>query len=106
MARFSLASISPRRRALYALVLALLAAVGWLHFTGSAATHGTAAEDMDWNGDGVVGQGEILQSLYAVTVRTTREGRRECHTYAWRSGGKTIRVDCRTTVAQAPPPAR
>ena len=32
----------------------MLALVAWLHYTGSAATHGITTRDMDWNGDGTV----------------------------------------------------
>lgn len=89
---------STRRRVLLVLVLLLLGVVAWLHFTGAAGISGMATRDMDWNNDGQVDQAEILQSFYAVTVRKTEEGRRECSHYAWRGSGQAIRVDCRTVV--------
>lgn len=94
--RFSL-----RRKLLLGFVVLLLGAVAWLHFTGAAATSGITKQDMDWNGDGVVNQDEMLQSLYAVVVEKTTQGARECRAYAWRRDGRTIRVDCKTTLAPA-----
>ncbi len=94
---------SPRRQVLLAVVAALLAAVAWLHFTGAAGTSGIPSKDMDWNGDGTVSEEEIFQSFYAVTVEKKSEGPRECRSYAWRSDGRPIRVDCRTTVAEPTP---
>jgi len=89
---------SPRRRALLVVVVVLLAAVAWLHFTGAAGISGMATRDMDWNNDGQVTESEILQSFYAVTVKKTREGPRECSAYAWRGSKAPIRVDCRTVI--------
>lgn len=96
---------SMRRRVLLGLVIVLLAAVAWLHYTDAAGTHGIETKDMDWNGDGTVTQTEILQAFYAVVVTQTQEGRRQCNTFAWRSDGKTIRMDCKT-VFQAEDSAR
>ena len=87
-----------RRKILLGIVVALLALVAGLHYTGSAATHGITTRDMDWNGDGQVTQSEILQSFYAVTVQKTENGARQCSAYAWRKTGEPIRVDCRTTL--------
>ena len=89
---------SARRRALLVLVLLLLALLAWLHFTGAAGISGMATKDMDWDNDGRVSETEILQSFYAVTVSKHVEGQRECSTYAWRDGGRAIRVDCRTVL--------
>lgn len=91
---------SPRRQVLLAFVAALLVAVAWLHFTGAAGTSGIPSKDMDWNADGTVSEEEILQSFYAVTVEKKTEGPRECRSYAWRRDGKSIRVDCRTTMVE------
>ncbi len=91
---------SARRRALLAIVVLLLAAVAWLHFTGAAGISGMATKDMDWNNDGQVTESEILQSFYAVTVKKTEEGPRQCSAYAWRGSGEAIRVDCRTVIKQ------
>ena len=92
---------SARRKALLGLVAIALAAVAWLHFTGAAGISGIATRDMDWDGDGTVTQQEILQAFYAVGVSKTREGPRECSSYFWRSDKRSIRVDCRTTMAGA-----
>ena len=48
----------------------LLAVVGWLHFTGAAATRGIDRKDMDWNGDGNV----TMQRDAAVVLRGEGEG--------------------------------
>ena len=89
---------SGRRRGLLAIVALLLAGVAWLHFTGAAGISGMAVRDMDWNGDGQVTQPEILQSFYAVTVKKSQDGARQCSAYSWRKTGQPIRVDCRTTI--------
>ncbi|MEL1263661.1 EF-hand domain-containing protein [Pseudoxanthomonas putridarboris] len=89
--RFSL-----RRKVLLGFVAVLLAAMAWLHFTGAAGTHGISSEDMDWNGDGTVTESEIAQAFYAVVVKQTKEGPRQCNTFAWRRNGETIRMDCKT----------
>lgn len=89
---------SARRRVLLTLIVLLLAAVAWLHFTGAAGISGMATKDMDWNNDGQATESEILQSFYAVTVKKTEEGQRQCSAYAWRSSGRSIRVDCRTVI--------
>ncbi len=100
------ARFSPRRKALLAFFVLLLAALAYLHFTGAAGTSGITNKDMDWNGDGKVTEQEIIQAFYAVVVEKHTEGRRECRSYAWRSDGTSIRVDCRTTVAADPAPAQ
>ena len=85
-----------RRKILLGIVVALLALVAWLHYTGSAATHGITTQDMDWNADGTVTQGEIAQAIFSVVVEQKQDGNRECNTFAWRSGSGTIRMDCKT----------
>ena len=88
-----------RRRLLFGALALLLLYSGYAWHAGLAFTAGIATQDMDWNGDGAVSTAETLQSWYAVTVRSTREGRRECHNYYWlgEESGQPIRVDCRTT---------
>ena len=92
---------TPRRMATLGFFVTLLIIVGWLHFTGAAATRGIERKDMDWNGDGNVTMREMLQSFYAVTVTTTTEGARECRSFAFRGSDQTLRVDCRTVVQPA-----
>lgn len=96
---FTKKGFTARRKALLIFVALLLALVAWLHFTGAAGTSGIPSKDMDWNGDGTVSEEEIFQSFYAVVVEKKTEGPRECRAYAWRSNGQSIRVDCRTTMA-------
>jgi len=106
MALIKRAPFTPRRLATLGFFVTLLIIVGWLHFTGAAATRGLERKDMDWNADGNVTMREMLQSFYAVVVETQRTGQRECRTYRWR-GGESIRVDCRTTMApETPAPAK
>nr|WP_277399770.1 hypothetical protein [Pseudoxanthomonas sp. LH2527] len=93
-----------RRKILLGIVVGLLALVAWLHYTGSAATHGITTQDMDWNGDGAVTQGEIAQAIFTVVVEQKQDGNRQCNTFAWRNGSGTLRMDCKT-VFQADPPA-
>ncbi|MGS1078255.1 EF-hand domain-containing protein [Pseudoxanthomonas beigongshangi] len=100
------ARFSPRRKALLVFFALLLAVLAYLHFTGAAGTSGISNKDMDWNGDGNVTEQEIMQAFYAVVVEKHTEGRRECRSYTWRSDGKSIRVDCRTTVATSEEPAK
>ncbi len=100
--RFAPGRFSTRRKILLGLVLAALAIVACLHFTGAAGTHGLEGKDMDWNGDGKVSQVEMLQAFYAVVVTKQQQGSRECSTYAWRRTGEVIRVDCRTSFESTP----
>ena len=88
--------LTPRRKVLLGLLALMLLAVAWMGWTGVAAVRGVETADMDWDGDGNVSRGEILQSLHAVTATVEREGSRECTTFRWRGSGETIRVDCRT----------
>lgn len=90
-----------RRKILLGIVVGLLALVAWLHYTGSAATHGITTRDMDWNGDGTVTQGEIAQAVFSVVVEQTQDGNRQCNAYAWRNGSGTIRMDCKTVFQAA-----
>ncbi len=98
MALIKRAPFTPRRLATLGFFITLLIIVGWLHFTGAAATRGLERKEMDWNADGTVSMQEMLQSFYAVTVKVTQDGARECREYAWRGDGQTLRVDCRTVV--------
>ncbi len=92
------APFTPRRIGALGFIVVLLIVVAWLHFTGAAATRGLERKDMDWNGDGQVTMREMLQSFYAVTVKVTHEGARECRAYTFRGSEQTLRVDCRTTM--------
>ncbi len=87
-----------RRKLLFAALALLLAYSGYAWYVGLAFTAGIATRDMDWNDDGKVDTREKLQSWYAVVVRTTREGARECNTFHWRGqqDAEPIRVDCKT----------
>ena len=89
---------STRRKALLGLVVIALGVIGWLQYVGAAGISGMATKDMDWNGDGSVTQQEIFQSIHAVSVKKTQEGRRECSSYYWRADQLQIRVDCRTSM--------
>ena len=95
------AHFSPRRKALLVFFALLLAVLAYLHFTGAAGTSGISNKDMDWNGDGNVTMREMLQSFYAVTVTTTKEGARECRNFAFRGSEQSLRVDCRTAIEPA-----
>lgn len=100
MSRFT--RFSGRRKVLLALVFVLLALVGAMSWIGVAGLRGTEARDMDWNGDGQVSRGEILQAYTTVVVRETTEGRRTCRSYLRLRDRETpIRVDCRTEAAPA-----
>ena len=101
LSRKKSAPFTARRMATLGFFVTLLIVVGWLHFTGAAATRGIERKDMDWNNDGNVTMREMLQSFYAVTVTTTTEGARECRTFAFRGSNQSLRVDCRTVVQPA-----
>ncbi|MFC6839062.1 EF-hand domain-containing protein [Xanthomonas theicola] len=92
---------SRRRKVLLAVVILVLAWVGYAWHAGIAITQGIEQRDMDWNGDGQVSGGEIAQAFYAVGVTRTQDGPRQCSTFYWRDSGAQIRVDCRTTFAPA-----
>jgi hypothetical protein len=93
---------STRRKALLGLVAIALGVVGWLQYVGAAGISGIPTREMDWNADGTVTQQEIMQAFYSVGVTKTSEGQRECSEYYWRDGKRSIRVDCRTTIATEP----
>ncbi|MDR0183102.1 EF-hand domain-containing protein [Lysobacter arvi] len=101
LSRRKSAPFTARRMATLGFFVTLLIVVGWLHFTGAAATRGIERKDMDWNNDGNVTMREMLQSFYAVTVTTRTEGTRECRTFAFRGSDQSLRVDCRTVVQPA-----
>ena len=101
LSRKKSAPFTARRVATRGFFVTLLIVVGWLHFTGAAATRGIERKDMDWNNDGNVTMREMLQSFYAVTVTTTTEGARECRTFAFRGSEQSLRVDCKTVVQPA-----
>lgn len=93
--------MTTRRKVLFGLLAAMLLLVGLAGWLGMAATRGVEARDMDWNADGTVGRGEILQSLYAVTAERVTEGNRQCTTFRWFRSGEVIRVDCQTVFGTA-----
>ena len=95
-----------RRKILLGIVVGLLALVAWLHYTGAAATHGITTPDMDWDSTGTVTQGEIAQAVFSVVVEQKQDGRRQCNTFAWRSGAGTIRMDCKTVFQAETAPAK
>lgn len=91
---------SPRRKALLVAVLALLAAMLVLRVMGIAGFNGTEPREMDWDGDGVATQGEILQGFTLVAVKVAQDGQRTCRTYArLRAPASPLRVDCRVEFA-------
>ena len=59
---------SPRRKALLALVLIVLAWLGDAWYADIAITRGIEQKDMDWNGDGTVSRDEIIQSLSLIHI--------------------------------------
>ena len=87
---------TPRRKALLGLVLLALAWLGWGWYSGVAITQGVEKEQMDWNGDGQVSSDEFMQAFYAVQVKDSEEGDRQCRSFIWRSSGEEFRRDCRT----------
>ncbi|MCD9029265.1 hypothetical protein LDO26_13765 [Luteimonas sp. BDR2-5] len=91
--------LSSRRLALFATVALLLCGVAWMHHAGVAGVSGMPFEDMDWNEDGEVTRGEVLQAFHAVVVTRSASGSRECTEYRWRRDASVIRVDCRTVLA-------
>lgn len=95
--------LTPRRKGLLALLAGALLLVGVAGWLGMAATRGIETRDMDWDGDGTVSRGEILQSLYAVTAEWATEGNRRCTTFRWFRSGEVIRVDCQTLIGGAQP---
>ena len=51
-------------------------------------------------------QGEIAQAVFSVVVEQKQDGRRQCNTFAWRSGAGTIRMDCKTVFQAEAAPAK
>ena len=45
---------------------------------------------------GQVSRDEFLQAFYAVQVKDSEEGERQCRSFIWRSSGDEFRRDCRT----------
>src|SRR3546814_18880582 len=68
-----------RRKLLFGMLALLVLYSGYAWYTGLAFTAGIETQDMDWNGARRVWTQETLQSWYAVTVRTPKEGARECN---------------------------
>lgn len=91
---------SLRRKILLALLLLVIALLGWAGWTGMAITQGLEQRQMDWNGDGFTSGEEIWQAVHAVRVENRSEGNRHCQTFLWRRSGEVIRVECRTRVAE------
>lgn len=98
MATASKKGFGLRRKIFVGLLLLLVAYAGYASYVGMAFISGIPNTEMDWNGDGTVTPTEIGQAWYAVTVKATREGNRECKAFYWRGSGEAIRVDCRTTM--------
>src|SRR3546814_10440613 len=84
-----------RRKLLFGMLALLVLYSGYAWYTGLAFTAGIETQDMAWNGDGRVSTQETLQAWYAVTVRTTKEGARECNDFYWsgQENGEPIRGD-------------
>lgn len=93
--------LTPRRKVLLGVLVALLLGVGWLYWDGAAITAGLQAKDMDWNGDGTVSQQEMLEAVYAVRVTREQDGNRTCTNFLRRGSEKPFRVDCRTEFGQS-----
>lgn len=91
--------MTPRRRALLAVLLLVLAWLGWSWWAGMAITAGLDKTQMDWDGNGIVSGDELWQSVYAVSVVDSQDGTRSCRQFVWRRSGEVIRVECRTTLA-------
>jgi len=89
-----------RRRILLALLLLVVALLGWSAWMGMAITQGLEQRQMDWNGDGVTTGEEIWQAVHAVRVENSTEGQRQCQTFLWWRSGEVIRVECRTVFGQ------
>lgn len=100
MSRRGRARFSPRRKALLAAILLLLAAMGVLRAMGVAGFSGIEPRAMDWNDDGTVSRDEILQGYTIIAVQETRDGQRTCRHYArLRDRQAPFRVECRVELA-------
>ncbi|WP_242111027.1 EF-hand domain-containing protein [Luteimonas aquatica] len=95
-----------RRKFWFAACGVLLAYAAWAWYAGLAFSAGTRVEEMDWNGDGAVSTEEMLQSAYAVGVRTMQQGARTCRSFYWIGKGEKqpFRVSCRTEVGDGKKP--
>ncbi|MCL1635241.1 EF-hand domain-containing protein [Luteimonas sp. SX5] len=90
-----------RRKIFLGLFLLLVAYAGYAYYAGLAFIAGIPNSEMDWNGDGTVTSTEVAQAWYAVIVKNTRQGQRECNAFYWRGSDEAFRVQCRTTMAPA-----
>jgi len=99
---FFTGKLTPRRKALLALIVLALVFVAWAWHEGIAVTRGIALEQMDWNDDGHVSQTEFFQAFYAVKVQDTVQGTRQCRVFSWRSSGTEFRRDCLTVLKTSP----
>src|SRR3546814_19940609 len=90
-----------RRKLLFGMLALLVLYSGYAWYTGLAFTAGIEPQDMEWHGDRRVSTLETLQSWYAVTVRTTKEGAHECNAFYWRDQENRgpDRVEGKTTIA-------
>lgn len=91
-----------RRKVLAAVMLLILAGLGYAWYVGMAITQGLETQEMDWNADGTTSRSEIAQAFYAVTVKKSVDGQRHCKSFYWRSSGQQMRVDCKTVFAPKP----
>ena len=91
--------LSNRRIALFATITVVLLALGWMRYTNAAALSGMPFKDMDWNEDGELTRGEVLQGFFTITAVRTQDGNRSCVDYRRRGSAESIRVECRTESA-------
>lgn len=91
--------LSNRRIALFATVAVVLLALGWMRYTNAAALSGMPFKEMDWNEDGELTRGEVMQGFFTVTAVPTQAGNRHCVDYRRRGSAESIRVECRTETA-------
>jgi hypothetical protein len=91
--------LSNRRIALFATIAVVLLALGWMRYTNAAALSGMPFKEMDWNEDGELTRGEVLQGFFTVTAVRTQKGSRSCVDYRRRGSAESIRVECRTETA-------
>ena len=91
--------LSNRRIALFVTIAMVLVALGWMRYTGAAALSGMPFKDMDWNEDGELTRGEILQGFFTINAVQTKAGNRSCTEYRRRGSNEPIRVECRTEAA-------
>jgi len=88
--------LTARRARWAALCLPIVLGLVWAWYEDLAIVHNVAIQKMDWNNDGEVSRTEFLQAFYAVQVRDTIEGRRQCRAFIWRVSGEIFRHDCIT----------